>query len=76
MSAPSPPFPHLPPPFPSPFGKTQKHTNHKNRYILDTQLVCAMGPPSGGRQVISARTQSRFNLINLTFPSDAQVTRM
>jgi hypothetical protein len=33
-----------------------------------------MGPPSGGRQVISARTQSRFNLVNLTFPSDAQVT--
>jgi len=46
------------------------------RFILDTQLICAMAPPSGGRQVISARTQSRFNLINLTAPSDDQMIRI
>jgi len=46
------------------------------RYILDTQLICAMGPPSGGRQVISARTQSRFNLLNLTVPADNQVVKI
>lgn len=27
-----------------------------------------MGPPGGGRMVISRRLQSRFNLINMTFP--------
>lgn len=31
-------------------------------------LVAAMGPPGGGRMVISRRLQSRFNLINMTFP--------
>ena len=33
------------------------------------QLLTAMGPPGGGRMVISTRLQSRFNLINMTFPS-------
>ena len=31
-------------------------------------LLAAMGPPGGGRMVISKRLQSRFNLINMTFP--------
>mmetsp|Transcript_18885 Transcript_18885/g.22437 ORF Transcript_18885/g.22437 Transcript_18885/m.22437 type:complete len:4042 (-) Transcript_18885:161-12286(-) len=43
------------------------------RYISDAQLLCAMAPPSGGREVISARTQSRFNQIHLNFPADSQV---
>lgn len=43
------------------------------RYILDTQLICAMAPPGGARAVISARTQSRFNVLNLTVPNDSQV---
>jgi dynein heavy chain len=46
------------------------------RYILDAQLLCSMAPPSGGRAVISERTQSRFNLINFTFPVDSQVSRI
>ncbi|CAM9519636.1 unnamed protein product, partial [Chrysoparadoxa australica] len=46
------------------------------RYILDTQLLCAMAPPGGARAVISARTQSRFNLLNITFPADSQVIRI
>ena len=28
-----------------------------------------MGPPGGGRMIISKRLQSRFNLINMTFPA-------
>lgn len=28
-----------------------------------------MGPPGGGRNHISGRLQSRFNLINMTFPN-------
>lgn len=31
-------------------------------------LLAGMGPPGGGRMVISRRLQSRFNLINMTFP--------
>ena len=31
-------------------------------------MLAAMGPPGGGRMVISKRLQSRFNLINMTFP--------
>ncbi|CAB1114177.1 unnamed protein product [Ectocarpus sp. CCAP 1310/34] len=46
------------------------------RYILDTQLICAMAPPGGARAVISSRTQSRFNVLNLTVPNDSQVVRI
>lgn len=31
--------------------------------------MAAMGPPGGGRTVISSRLQSRFNIINMTFPT-------
>ena len=43
------------------------------RYIIDTQLLAAMGPPGGGRSVITSRMQSRFNLINFTDPAEAQL---
>lgn len=45
-------------------------------HIKQMLLLAAMGPPGGGRQVISARTQSRFNIINMTFPSEATITRI
>jgi dynein heavy chain, axonemal len=38
--------------------------------------MAAMGPPGGGRTVISRRLQSRFNLINMTFPSETEVIRI
>jgi len=31
-----------------------------------------MGPPGGGRTVITGRLQSRFNLLNFTFPDDKE----
>ena len=34
----------------------------------DMHLLGAMGPPGGGRMVISRRLQSRFNMINMCFP--------
>ncbi|GMI05338.1 hypothetical protein TrVE_jg1168 [Triparma verrucosa] len=46
------------------------------RYVLDTHIVTAMAPPTGGREVISARTQSRFSLLYCTEPSDAQIVRI
>lgn len=42
------------------------------KFIKDMYLLTAMGPPGGGRQQISKRLQSRFNLINMTFPSVQQ----
>ena len=46
------------------------------RYILDMQLVAAMGPPGGGRSKISERLQTRFNVLNFTFPVESQVRRI
>jgi dynein heavy chain len=46
------------------------------KFILDSQLMVCMAPPSGGRAVISPRTQSRFRLINFAFPADSQVIRI
>jgi len=46
------------------------------RYFVDMQLVAAMGPPGGGRSVISSRFQSRFNLVNITIPEGAQLRRI
>ncbi|KAF4711294.1 hypothetical protein FOZ63_000413, partial [Perkinsus olseni] len=46
------------------------------RYIQDIQLLGAMGPPGGGRAVISRRLQSRFNLLCVVNPSDSQVNRV
>ncbi len=39
------------------------------KQIRDMFLLVGMGPPGGGRMVISPRLQSRFNLINMTFPA-------
>jgi dynein heavy chain len=44
--------------------------------VLDMQVVAAMGPPGGARSEISARLQSKFNLIHFTFPHDNQVKRI
>ena len=39
-------------------------------------ILAAMGPPGGGRQVISDRLQSRFNVINMTFPDEGTIERI
>ncbi|KAJ8389320.1 hypothetical protein AAFF_G00121850 [Aldrovandia affinis] len=44
--------------------------------IKDMFLMAAMGPPGGGRTHISDRLQSRFNLINMTFPTESQIKRI
>lgn len=45
-------------------------------YIKQMILLTAMGPAGGGRQVVSPRTISRFNMINMTFPSESAITRI
>uniref|UniRef100_G1RF97 Dynein axonemal heavy chain 2 n=1 Tax=Nomascus leucogenys TaxID=61853 RepID=G1RF97_NOMLE len=46
------------------------------KYIREMFLMAAMGPPGGGRTVISPRLQSRFNIINMTFPTESQIIRI
>lgn len=46
------------------------------RIVLDTQLGASMGPPGGGRAVISERLQSCCNLINFANPTESQVKRI
>ncbi|XP_069015317.1 dynein axonemal heavy chain 2 [Embiotoca jacksoni] len=43
------------------------------KFVKDMFLMASMGPPGGGRTHISARFQSLFNLINMTFPHESQI---
>ncbi|KAM9855172.1 dynein axonemal heavy chain 2-like [Aulostomus maculatus] len=46
------------------------------KFVKNMILLASMGPPGGGRNQISGRLQSRFNLINMTFPEDSQIKRI
>lgn len=39
-------------------------------------ILAAMGPPGGGRNVITDRLLSRFNVINMTFPDESTIARI
>ncbi|XP_052771287.1 dynein axonemal heavy chain 2-like isoform X2 [Mya arenaria] len=58
------------------YGFWYDRTKQTQKYIKDMFLVAAMGPPGGGRQHISTRLQSKFNLINMTFPNESQIKRI
>ncbi|XP_011862155.1 PREDICTED: dynein heavy chain 2, axonemal [Vollenhovia emeryi] len=51
----------------------QKQTR---KYIERVQLIAAMGPPGGGRNVIANRLVTKFNVINMTFPNERQIRRI
>mmetsp|Transcript_42407 Transcript_42407/g.49462 ORF Transcript_42407/g.49462 Transcript_42407/m.49462 type:complete len:677 (+) Transcript_42407:4205-6235(+) len=40
-----------------------KDNKHPFRNIIDTMLVCSMGPPGGGKTFITARMQRHFNIV-------------
>jgi dynein heavy chain len=46
------------------------------KYANDILMLACMGPPGGGRNVISPRVQSRFQVINMTFPSESSIARI
>ncbi|XP_076454460.1 dynein axonemal heavy chain 2-like [Babylonia areolata] len=58
------------------YGFWYNRKTQATQKIMDMLLVAAMGPPGGGRMVISRRLQSRFNLINMTFPQESQIKRI
>eukprot|EP00928_Gymnodinium_smaydae_P048232 TRINITY_DN3222_c2_g2_i2.p1 TRINITY_DN3222_c2_g2~~TRINITY_DN3222_c2_g2_i2.p1 ORF type:complete len:3935 (+),score=1014.18 TRINITY_DN3222_c2_g2_i2:1731-11807(+) len=58
------------------YGSWYDRGKQSLRYTLDMHLVCAMGPPGGGRAVISERLQSAMNNICFVVPSETQVKRI
>jgi len=58
------------------FGFWYDRKKQITKHIKDVFLMAAMGPPGGGRTVISRRLQSRFNLINMTFPTEGEISRI
>lgn len=46
------------------------------KYINDILVVGAMGPPGGGRNPMCPRIQSRFHVINYTFPGEKSINRI
>ncbi|KAI4493628.1 hypothetical protein M0804_001804 [Polistes exclamans] len=58
------------------YGFWYDRRNQKKKYIQRMQLIASMGPPGGGRNVISNRLLTRFNIINMTFPSEKQIVRI
>jgi dynein heavy chain len=58
------------------YGMWYETHKQQQRQIIDMQLITAMGPPGGARSVITRRLLSRFNLLNLPFPSDDQIKRI
>ncbi|KAJ3339931.1 Dynein heavy chain 2, axonemal, partial [Kappamyces sp. JEL0680] len=42
----------------------------------DISLAAAMGPPGGGRNALSPRIQARFNVLNMTFPTESSIHRI
>ena len=46
------------------------------KYVNDILLLTDMGPPGGGRNAISPRIQSRFSVVNMTFPNEVSINRI
>ncbi|XP_031370853.1 dynein heavy chain 2, axonemal [Apis dorsata] len=46
------------------------------KLIKKLQLLVSMGPPGGGRNVITNRLLTKFNVINMTFPAEKQIVRI
>lgn len=50
--------------------------NQSLKYVKSMLLVGAMGPPGGGRNLISNRLTSCFSVINMEFPEETQITKI
>ena len=48
----------------------RKDPLHPFKNLIDGMLVCAMGPPGGGKSVITPRFQRHFNTISFSFTDE------
>jgi dynein heavy chain len=46
------------------------------RKIVDTTLIAAMGPPSGGRKIISSRFLRHFHVLSLGDTTSSMMTNI
>ncbi|XP_048505442.1 dynein axonemal heavy chain 2 [Athalia rosae] len=58
------------------YGFWYDRLKQTRKYIQKMQLLAAMGPPGGGRNSITNRLLTRFNVINMTFPAEKQIVRI
>ncbi|KAJ3172703.1 Dynein heavy chain 2, axonemal, partial [Geranomyces variabilis] len=58
------------------YGFAYDRQKQTPKYMNDILLVAAMGPPGGGRNVLSPRVQSRFTVVNMTFPTESSIKRI
>ncbi|CAL7938030.1 unnamed protein product [Xylocopa violacea] len=58
------------------YGFWYDRNKQTQKFIQGLQLMAAMGPPGGGRNVITNRLLTKFNVINMTFPVEKQIIRI
>ncbi|KAL6445588.1 hypothetical protein ACFW04_000847 [Cataglyphis niger] len=58
------------------YGFWYDRQKQSRKYIQSIQLMAAMGPPGGGRNIITNRLLTKFNVINMTFPTEKQIIRI
>nr|XP_012223058.1 PREDICTED: dynein heavy chain 2, axonemal-like [Linepithema humile] len=58
------------------YGFWYDRAKQTRKYIQKIQLIAAMGPPGGGRNIITNRLLTKFNVINVTFPTEKQIIRI
>ena len=51
-------------------------TDNEFKLLQDVQLVCAMGPPGGGRNPVTPRFLRHFNIVGLSDVTDATLMRI
>ncbi|KAJ8964946.1 hypothetical protein NQ314_004501 [Rhamnusium bicolor] len=58
------------------YGFWYDRLKQTRKYVENMHVLAAMGPPGGGRNVITERLLSRFNVINMTFPDESTIARI
>jgi ATP-dependent protease Clp ATPase subunit len=53
-----------------------KDNKHPFRNIIDTMLICSMGPPGGGKTFITPRMQRHFNIVAFTDIDEGTMTHI
>ncbi|XP_008209980.1 dynein heavy chain 2, axonemal [Nasonia vitripennis] len=58
------------------YGFWYDRQNQSQKFVQKMQLIGSMGPPGGGRNTVTNRLISKFNLVNMTFPAEKQIARI